>query len=287
MKQNLIRAAVAVLALLLAALPTAPATGAGNQQAPSVEVETLADNVYLYTYNVHRSLFVVTDDGVLATDPQSPQAAERFVEEIRKVSSAPIRYLVYSHHHGDHVSGGAAFPEMTTVIAHRNVVPHATPDSPIRVVDVAFDTNTSVFLGDLEIRLLYPGPSETNSSIIVWVPERRVAFMVDAVSVRTVPWRDMADGDPRGWTTALERLNELDFDILAPGHGPTGRKEHVGENIQYMRDLIQAVATRMDRGETLEEIQASLELPQYADWTRYDQHFELNIAGVYRSLSRR
>jgi hypothetical protein len=55
-------------------------------------VEELAENVYLFTYEVHRSLFVATDEAVLATDPQSPEAAKHFVEEIRKVSRAPIKY---------------------------------------------------------------------------------------------------------------------------------------------------------------------------------------------------
>src|SRR5262245_37761963 len=84
-------------------------------QPPRVDVEKLADNVYLYTYDVHRSLFVATEDAVLATDPQSPEAAKRFVEEIRKVSPAPVKYLVYSHHHDDHASGGKAFGDAVIV----------------------------------------------------------------------------------------------------------------------------------------------------------------------------
>ena len=273
-------AAVATAALMVAAawLPAS--------QDANIEVEQLSDNVYLYTYNVHRSLFVVTDDGVLATDPQSPQAGRRFVEEIRKITDAPIRYLVYSHHHDDHVSGGAAFPDGTTVISHRNAVTHIEAGSEIRAVDEVFDDERSIRLGDLEVRLLYPGPSETDSSIIVWIPDQGVAFMVDAVAVRTVPWQRMTDASPYSWIEALERLDALDFEILAPGHGPTGRKEDVGENIQYLRDLTAAVQEWIDRGESLEQIQANLELPQYAGWTRYDQHFDLNIEGVYRELTK-
>ena len=273
---------VVVIVLLVAI-----GAGVAGAQTPTVSVDELADGVYLFTYNVHRSLFVVTDEGVLATDPQSPEAAARYVEEIRKITAAPIKYLVYSHHHADHVSGGDVFPAETEVIAHRAAVPFVDADEGIRSVDIAIAEDAAVTMDGLLISLVYPGPSETDTSLIIFVPERSVAFMVDAVSVRTVPWRNMAGSDPYAWKAAVEHLATLDFDILAPGHGPVGTKEHVAEYVEYLDDLINAVQQRIDRGESLEQIQRSLELPQYADWTRYDEHFELNIEGVYRSLTGR
>ena len=277
------RPAIVLLALSAVALTAGPSFA----QAPQVSVDELADGVYLFTYNTHRSMFVVTDDGVLATDPQSAEAAAVYVEEIRKITSTPIKYLVYSHHHADHVSGGDAFPDGATVIAHHTAVPFVHADDGIRRVDIVLDGDAAMVMGGLEVRLLYPGPCETESNLIVHVPDRGVAFMVDAVAVRTVPWRNMASGDPMSWRAALEYLAALDFEILAPGHGPVGTKEHVEEYIGYMNALIDAVQEGIDQGEGLEQIQASLELPQYADWVRYDEHFELNVEGVYRGLTRR
>ena len=249
------------------------------------EVERLADNVYLFTNSTHRSLFVVTDAGVLATDPQgSAENAERFVEAIGEMIDAPIRYVVYSHHHGDHILGGEAFPADTEFIAHRNAEAFLG-DSAARPVDRYVGDDETIEVGALEVRLIYPGPSETDNSLVIFVPDRRVAFMVDAVAVRTLPWRTMDGADARQWITALERVDELDFDILAPGHGPTGQKSDVRENIVYLETLVGAVQDRIDQGQTLEEIQNTLELPDYADWVRYDEHFKENIQGVYRALS--
>ncbi len=225
---------------------------------------------------------------MLATDPQSADAAKRYVEEIRKITPAPIRYLVYSHHHGDHVSGGAEFGDVATILAHANILPHLSGgDGAIVPPNTTFTDEASVYLGDLRVHLVYPGPSETDSNIIVHVPERQVAFMVDAVANRTVPWRDMAGSNPDQWIAALERLQAMEFETLAPGHGPIGTKAHVREYIEYMTTLKAAVQERIGQGQTLEQIQASLELPRYADWVRYDEHFDLNIAGVYRELSGR
>ena len=270
------------------AVVSASGSVAQESQEPKVTVEKIADNVYAYTYNVHRSLFVVTGDGILATDPQSEAAAARFVEEIRKISPAPIRYLVYSHHHADHVSGGAAFGSEPVVIAQQKAYDAIAAD-PGTIVppELTFAKDMSVHLGALEVRLVYPGPSETDSNIVVYIPERKVAFMVDAVSVRTVPWRNMRSGNPHAWRAALQKLDELEFEILVPGHGPIGKKSDVALYVRYFEDLTSAVQARIDAGETLEQVQETLELPQYADWMRYDSHFKLNIEGVYRELSKR
>ena len=257
------------------------------QEETIIKVDKLADNVYLYTHNAHRSLFVVTDDGILVTDPQSSESAPRYLEEVRKISQAPIRYVVYSHHHDDHISGGAVFGGEAVVVGHANVPGHLSGDSAgsIVPVDVTFSNLMSFHLGELEVQLIYPGPSETDSNIVVLVPERKVAFMVDAIASRRLPWRTLGNADPYEWLAALKELDELDFEILAPGDGPTGTKANVGEYVQYFTDLIEAVKKRVDQGQTLTEIQESLQLPAYSDWFRYDEHLKLNIEGVYRTLT--
>src|SRR3989442_605251 len=72
------------------------------------------DNVYVFRYGNHQSMFVVTSAGVIATDPIGygrPQAVVTYVDEIRKVSNQPIKYVIYSHHHFDHIAGGKPFQD--------------------------------------------------------------------------------------------------------------------------------------------------------------------------------
>lgn len=280
---RLVAAAAVVLVATIASTARAQAP-----QTPQVRVDKLTDNVYLYTYNTHRSLFVVTDEGVLATDPQSPEAAKRYVEEIKKITQAPIKYLVYSHRHADHVSGGSAFGDEPVIIGQANLPGALGADAGAIVPpDVTFAEEATVYLGDLDVRLIYPGPNESDDSIIVFVPDRRVAFMVDAVAVRTLPWRELPETNPDDWIAALETLEALDFDILAPGHGEVGTKAHVREFIGYLNALKAAVADGIEKGQTVEQMQASLELPEYKSWDRYADHFDLNIAGMYRELTRK
>jgi glyoxylase-like metal-dependent hydrolase (beta-lactamase superfamily II) len=197
------------------------------------------------------------------------------------VSAAPVRYLVYSHHHDDHASGGKAFGD-AAVIAHSKVLGHV--EKEIVPPAITFDESVSVHVSGIEVRLLYPGPSETESNLIVYLPQRKVAFMVDSVFVKALPWRNMAGADLKMWMEALKELEKLDFEILAPGHGPTGTKSDVRAFLTYFEDLLAAVGKRIAAGESLEQIQATLELPKYKDWARYGEHFDLNIEGAYREL---
>src|SRR5712692_858951 len=94
----------------------APAPAAAPAPRPPFATTKVdgTDNVYVFRYGNHQSMFVVTREGVIATDPIGygrPQAVVTYVEEIKKVSSQPIKYVIYSHHHFDHIAGGKPFKD--------------------------------------------------------------------------------------------------------------------------------------------------------------------------------
>src|SRR6266704_2927184 len=116
-------------AALIAA--TLAATALAQQPAPPPAPPLFAttkvdgtDGVYIFRYQGHQAMFVVTPEGVIATDPigeRRPQAVTTYIAEIRKITQAPIRYVVYSHSHYDHIAGGKAFKDMgATFVAHKN-----------------------------------------------------------------------------------------------------------------------------------------------------------------------
>src|SRR6187402_874148 len=106
------------------ALAQTPAPAPAPAAAPLFETTKVegTDNVYIFRYQNHQAMFVVTPAGAIATDPISygrPQAAKTYLEEIGKITKAPIKYLIYSHHHYDHAAGGKVFKdEGATVVAH-------------------------------------------------------------------------------------------------------------------------------------------------------------------------
>src|SRR5882672_4896761 len=110
------RSILAVIALVLALPVLAQAPARPPIQTTKVEG---TDGVYIFRNGGHQSIFIVTGDGVIATDPIAygrPTGGADYVAEIRKVTNQPIKYLIYSHHHFDHIAGGKAFKDAGAVI---------------------------------------------------------------------------------------------------------------------------------------------------------------------------
>src|SRR6478736_8917801 len=112
---------LAILACLAAALPA----WSQAQQRPPIETRKVdgTDNVYIFRNGNHQSIFVVTKDGVIATDPIAygrPTGGQDYIAEIKKVTDKPIQFLIYSHHHYDHIAGGKPFKDAgATIVAHK------------------------------------------------------------------------------------------------------------------------------------------------------------------------
>ena len=106
--------------------PAAPAR-------PAIEVTKVegTEGVYIFRNVNHQAMFIVTNDGVIATDPVAygrPTGGQAYVDEIRKITNKPIKYLIYSHHHFDHIAGGKAFKEAgARIIAHKTVTERLKP----------------------------------------------------------------------------------------------------------------------------------------------------------------
>src|SRR6188474_1061735 len=106
----------------------APAQAPAQPQRPQIETKKVdgTDNVYIFRNGNHQSMFIVTKDGVIATDPVAygrPTGGQQYIDEIKKVTDKPIKFLIYSHHHFDHIAGGKAFKDAgAQIIAHKNAM---------------------------------------------------------------------------------------------------------------------------------------------------------------------
>src|SRR5262245_32951693 len=101
----------------------APAQPAAQQPMLATTKIQSTDNVYIFRYQNHQTMFIVTSAGVIVTDAISygrTQAAKAYLDKIRKVNQAPIKYLVYSHHHYNHIAGGKVFKDAAATAAQRS-----------------------------------------------------------------------------------------------------------------------------------------------------------------------
>lgn len=275
-----------IRALVAFLLATMAAAAAAQQPAP-FETRKITDNTYIFRFGGHQSMFVVTPEGVIATDPIAylrPQAAKAYIDEIRKVTSAPIRYVVYSHHHYDHIAGGRPFKDLgATFIAHRNAKERleALKFADAVIPDVGVGDRHTIELGGVTVELYYVGRNHSDNSLAMLVPKDRILFTVDFIPIQTLQFRDFPDGYLPDFFDSLDRVLALEWERMIPGHpyagGRLGTKDDVRDAKQYMVDLSEAVKAAAMQGKCFDAAMREIKLPKYEKWGNYEQFLPGNI----------
>ena len=246
------------------------------------------DGVYIFRYQGHQAMFVVTPDGVIATDPVGERrpAAAAYIAEIRKITQAPIKYVVYSHSHLDHIAGGKPFKDAGAVfIAHKNtkslLEERKAPDVviPDFVVD---DDGGKIELGGTTLELLYLGKNHGDNSLIMRLPKEKIIFVVDFLPLSGTQFRIMADTYLPDQENTMKKILGMDWERLIPGHpGAGGRqigdKKDAQVDLDYMLDLSAAVKKATEEGKCYAGAIAEIKLPKYENLAGYAANLAGNI----------
>ena len=245
------------------------------------------DNVYIFRYQGHQAMFIVTPAGVIATDPigrYRPQAVTTYIDEIRKITSAPIRYVVYSHHHYDHIAGGKPFKDAgATFVAHRRAKERLTelkfPD--ITIPDETVDDKRVIELGGTTLELIHVGRNHSDNTLLMRLPKEKLIFAVDFLPISSVNWRNMPDSWPFEWEDGIKKVLSLEWDRMIPGHpGPGGRlgtRDDVNTLLSYMQELAAEVKKAADAGKCIDTAMREVKLPKYATLTNYETWLPMNV----------
>jgi glyoxylase-like metal-dependent hydrolase (beta-lactamase superfamily II) len=270
--------------VLLIAFLWAVAFGAARAQ-PQREIAPIGGDLYRFRNANHFSVFLVTPAGIIATDPIDADAARWLKSELTRRFAKPVKYLIYSHDHSDHISGGEVFTDTAVVIAHENAKAVILGERrPTAVPDVTFSDRLTVELGGKRVELFYLGKNHSDNSIVMRFPDERVLFAVDFIPVKSLPFRDFPDAYIDEWIESLRKAEALDFDILAPGHGALGRKEDVRAVRGYLEELREQVLGYLRDGKSVDEIKRLVKMEKYDGWGNYKNYLPLNIEGMARHL---
>ena len=248
----------------------------GQSRAP-YETRKITDNVYIFRYGGSQSMFLVTPDGVMVTDPINTQASKVYLEEIRKITPAPVRYVIYSHHHIDHVGGGVPFKEAgATFVAHRQakaaLVRLEIPD--VVIPDLVVDDHAVLTLGGTRLELHFVGRNHTDNSLVMLVPDEKIIFAVDFLPIRELPFRNMPDSYLLEYFESIDQVLALDWDRMIAGHsrqGGIGTKDDIRGLKAYLTELFELVRQANAEGKCFDAAFAEIELPSVAtDWIRQE-----------------
>lgn len=258
-------------------------------QAPQVETKKVEGTEGVYTFRNQNSqaMFIVTSEGVIATDPVGygrPTGGATYLAEIRKVTDRPIRYLVYSHHHFDHIAGGQVFKEAgARIIAHSKAKQRLSVlNDPHTVLpDETFDKRRTITLGGTALELTYVGLNHSDSTIVMRLPKERIVFVVDLLAVGQVPGRGMIDFYPLEAESSIRQILAMDWERLIPGHpgdqGRLGTKKDAQDQLTFLQDVSAAVKVEAQQGRCWEPVESTLKMPKYASWPGYEANLQFSL----------
>ena len=254
--------------------------GIACAQEPVREVSKVTGDVYRFVNNNHRSVFIITGDGVVVTDPINTEAAAWLKGEIEKLTDQPITHLVYSHSHGDHASGGLAFGDVPNIFAQMNAPEAIDGVEPT----VLFGNYMEFRLGSKVFELTYLGAGHGTDLAVMVIRPENVGFVVDAVASKRLFYTDFPGTNVDAWTDQVRNVETLDFEILVGGHGPVGVKSDVTDGRVYLEELRAAVLEGLQAGKSVDELAQSITMDKYKSWISYDDWRELNVRGTARYL---
>src|SRR5260370_32811108 len=205
--------AIAIVAILMVG---AGAARAQNARPVSTKKVDGTDNVYVFRYGGHQSMFVVPPQGVIATDRISyRRRAKPYIDAIKAVTDKPIKYVIYSHHHYDHIAGGQPFKDLgATFIAHRRAKERLLELkkqnallADIVMPDQVVDGKKTITLGGTTLELIYVGRNHSDNSLVMRLPKEKMVFVVDFVPIESVQFRNIPNNaSPPNYIKTLTNL---------------------------------------------------------------------------------
>ena len=247
--------------------------------------------------------FVITSEGVVVFDSLgSPALGNELIRQIRKITDQPIRRVIVSHYHADHIYGLQAFKALGAEIwAHRRgkeylasdeaanrlaqrreiLFPWVNESTRLLPADKWLDGDTSFKMGGLHFDLTYVGPAHSSEDMAMIVREEGVLYSGDMVFKGRVPY--VGNADSKAWLNALGRLLELKPKIMVPGHGKasTDATADLAFTRDYLLYLRNAMGTAVANMEPFEEAYAKTSWQQFEHLPAFQEANRVNAYNTY------
>jgi glyoxylase-like metal-dependent hydrolase (beta-lactamase superfamily II) len=217
-------------------------------------VVELADDIFWVVGSGYQTMFLATGEGVIAIDAPQP-IGEKYLQAIQETTDEPITHMIYSHAHPDHVgAAGQIFPANITYIAHNETaaaLANATdPNRPL--ANVTFEDSYALSVGKHTVELYHLGDFHSSGDTIIYLPEQKIAMVVDLLRPGITPFRAFAvTPDIEQYMQMHETLvDDLDFEVLVPGHTQLlATKDHINTNLEFTQSVMANARNALETSE--------------------------------------
>ena len=223
-------------------------------------LKELAKDVYFFSNGVYNNMFIVTTEGVILIDPIRG-AGPLIRQALREVTTFPIKIMIYTHPHLDHIGDASQFAKGVKIIAHQETQKllkrYRDPARP--VPQITFGEKSSVELGGVRVELIYPGDGHGKGNIMIYLPQKKILMFVDVATPKSVPFKNFSTVDIYGQVVGIKRALQLDFETYVAGHlYRPGKRSEMEEVLKYYLSSKRANAKAMKRIKIREVFRKSL-----------------------------
>jgi glyoxylase-like metal-dependent hydrolase (beta-lactamase superfamily II) len=292
---------------------------AGTKYAPTsvkMEVKKVSDHVYyveglpgIATDNegfISNAGFIVTSDGVVVFDSLgTPSLANKLVEKIKSITYQPIKKVVVSHFHADHIYGLQVFEELgAEIIApygaqkyihseaakerleerQISLEPWVNKNTRLVLPDTTIEKSTEFTMGGLTFTINYMGKAHSDGDLTMLVEPDKVLFSGDIIFQGRIPF--VGSADSKKWLETLTRLETEGLATLVPGHGPASNKPEntISFTRSYLAYLRQVMSAGLDDFTPFDEVYANADWSKFKNLPAFDEGNRINAYQVYLSM---
>lgn len=281
-----------------------------------MQVRKVSEHVYyvegvagIATYNegfISNAGFIVTDDGVVVFDALgTPSLAHELIGKIHEITDQPVRKVVVSHYHADHVYGLQVFEILGAQIyapagaqtyirsdAAKNrlderrisLEPWVNANTHLVLPDVTVDKSTRFEMGGLSFTLDYIGKAHSDGDLTMLVEPDRVLFSGDIIFRERIPF--IGDGDTATWLDTLTKLDTGGIKALVPGHGPASLdpKDTISLTRRYLAHMRETMGAAVEELQSFDEAYANADWSEFEHLPAFDEGNRINAYQVYLSM---
>lgn len=250
---------------------------------PPLTVEKIADDLHIIVGNGGNVGVLTTDEGVILVDDKFDPDVPAILEKVKSITSQPVRYIINTHHHGDHSGGNTTLIKNTEIVGHDNVFTNMVSGKQPGPPRVTFSDKITLHLGGKEVRAYHLGRGHTNSDSVVYFPNHKVLHMGDLYNPGG-PFCDYnGGGSVVAWTDTIDKALKLDVVTVIPGHGNLMKKADLAAWNDNFRKMRTKVAEWKKQGKTLEEVTKNFSLDEFGwkagpSWAR-------SAPGIYAEVN--
>ena len=276
------RALLAVAFLAVLAVLTAHAVTQQKLTPEPMRIEKVKDNLYvvrgpfnLCSPNGCRPTSVddgllheagdvavrVTNEGVILVDDKFAQNVPDVLDRVKSITPQPIKYMLNTHHHADHVGGDGEIQNLgIEILAHRNIRENILRNKQPGAPRIVFSDQAEVHLGGVEVQMKYLGRGHTNGDTIIYFPDLRTVHSGDLV-IDGMPVIDYNNGGSAlEFVTTLNNLLKIDFDTVIPGHGRVLTRDFVRDYVPKLETMNKRMADLVKKRVAKDQLEKALKL---------------------------